>query len=157
MRFDSVAAQRFDQFIAAEAGCPGPGHELPYELGELARLLFFCRFGWAIRDEGSCALLGVKTAENLECAVGAHHGVWIDGQFDRNQPHSGQLISRLKDPHGDCPLHLVDELPVHGNTAVGIEPEGKWGELGVGSILHENNNVPTPYYIATTFFDCFLQ
>jgi hypothetical protein len=59
----------------------------------------------------------------IELAVGADDGVRVDREVDGQLADRGELIARLQVPPGDAELHLLDDLPVEGDAALGIDPK----------------------------------
>jgi hypothetical protein len=66
--------------------------------------------------------VGLEHALDLQLAVGADHGVRVDGKIDGQLAHRRQLIARHKVATGDPELHLLDDLPVKRYPALGVDP-----------------------------------
>jgi len=80
-------------------------------------------FQFLVRDEGSGALMSFEQAAQFQLAIGAHHGVGIDGEIDGELAHGGQLIAGLQRAGGDAAPYLVDELAVDRDAAVQVDGE----------------------------------
>ena len=64
-----------------------------------------------------------KYFADFELSIGANHGIWVDGQVNRQLPHSGQLIARPQGPGRDAAQHLIDDLTIRRNATAAIQGE----------------------------------
>ncbi len=76
--------------------------------------------------------MGFEQASQFEFAVGAHHGVGIDGEIDGKLADGGKLIAGRQGAGGDSRPHLIDELAINRDASMKIESEG---EVAVSRIL----------------------
>ena len=90
--------------------------ELPLAFGLAVSTFLFA-------DERAGALLGFEHAADFQLAIGAHHGVGIDGQVHRHLAHGGQLVAGSQRAGGHAAAHLVDDLAVDGHAAVQVQAE----------------------------------
>ena len=90
---------------------------------ELAIALGGLSFGLLVADKRSRALMSFEQAAEFELTIGAHHGVGIDGQIDRELAHGGELIAGGEQARCDAAPHLIDELAVDGHAGMQIQGE----------------------------------
>ena len=123
--------------LEGEAGGACSGDEFADKQAQESVALVFGVFNFAVGDEGAGALLGIEEAADFHLAVGAEDGVGVDGQVDGNLADGGELVAGGEGAGGDCSLDLVDELPVDGDSAMGVEAEGErlWPRFLSGSAL----------------------
>ena len=76
--------------------------------------------------------MSFEQAAEFEFAVGAHHGIGINGEIDGELADGGKLIASGERSGGDSAAHLVDELAVDGDAAVEVDREA-WRRGSVGS------------------------
>src|SRR5580698_1686751 len=128
--FGAPFAQLVDQIFEREAGGAGARDGVRRDLVELA-LSFRVGMGKLLcADEGAGSLLGVEQAAQFQLAVGAHDSVGVDGEIDGKLAYGGQLASGGESARRDGPAHLVDDLAIDGDSAMGVEAKAK-GRFGV--------------------------
>ena len=118
-------AQTVDQFFQGESGGSGTRREFSCHLAELTFALDGLLLRFLVADESPCALMSFEQAPEFQFAVGAHHGVGIDGEIDGELADSGKLIPSRQGARGDTRPHLIDELAINGDASMKIESEGE--------------------------------
>ena len=101
----------------------GAGQNFATELTDAALALRAVDGRMLVREKRAGSLLGDKHFADFEFAIGANHGVWVNGQVNRESTHRRQLIARPQGSCCDAAQHLIDDLTVSGNAAVGIQSE----------------------------------
>ena len=107
-------------------------------------------FRFLVADECSRALLGFEQAAEFELAIGAHHGVGIDGEIDGKLADRRQLIAGRQGAGGDTRPDLIDELAIDRDAAMKIEAEVEAAVFGI--LNHES----LMYYITSTLCQEFF-
>ena len=128
-------AQAGYEFFQGEPGGSRAGREFSSHLVELAFALGRLSFQFLVADKRPRSLMGFEQPPEFQLAIGAHHGVGVNGEVDRELADSGQLIASREGAGGDAGAHLIDELTVHGHAGVQVEREFEAAVLG--ELRHE--------------------
>src|SRR5277367_3364532 len=118
-------AQLLNEIVQCEPSRSGPRNRILCNLRQLLFPLGAAALDFLRADEGPRPLLRLEQSAELELAVGANHGVGIDGEIDGKLAHRGQLIARGERTRRDSAACLIDNLPVDRHAAVQVEPELK--------------------------------
>ena len=118
------------QFFHGESELARAGSKVAGQLRELPLPIRTLPDNPLVADKRTGSLVGFERAAEFQFAVGAHNGVWIDGQIDRKLPHSRKLIAGGQRSGRDAGPHLVDDLAVDGNSAAQVQPELESLEVG---------------------------
>jgi phage baseplate assembly protein W len=129
-------AQAVDQFFQGKSGGSGTRREFSCHLAELTFALDSLPLRLLIADKSPGALMGFEQAPEFQFAVGAHHGVGIDGEIDGELADSGKLIPGRQGARGYTGPHLIDELAINRDASMKIKSEGEASVLKILSHAH---------------------
>src|SRR5215472_1234553 len=130
-RLCDQSAQLFDQFLDAEPGRPGPRHRIFGDPSQLPCPFFVASTHLLRADKSAGSLVRFQQSSQLELAIGANHGVGIDGQVDGKLSYRGQLVAGSEGSGSHPAPDLVDDLAIHRYAAMQVEPEPEWRPSGI--------------------------
>jgi hypothetical protein len=129
-------AQAVDQFFQSESSGSGARREFPCHLAELTFALDRLLLRLLVADESPRALMGFEKTSKFQFAVGAHHGVGINGEINCELANCRKLISGCQGTRGDTRPHLIDELAINRDAGMKIESEGEAAVLKILCHVH---------------------
>ena len=113
------------QFFHGESELARAGSKVAGQLRELPLPIRTLPDNPLVADKRTGSLVGFERAAEFQFAVGAHNGVWIDGQIDRKLAHGWKLVSCSERSSRNAGPHPIDDLAIHRDAAAIIEAESE--------------------------------